>query len=61
MDSLQLIVGAFSNVSLDSFPGGGLGIYTDIDQRSIFGGFEFGESVFFWATGRSCCIFWVVK
>ena len=36
--------------------GGGLGIFTDRDQRSIFLGFEFGESVFFLGTGHSCCI-----
>ena len=29
-------------------PRDGLGIFTDRDQRSIFFGFEFGESVFFW-------------
>ena len=38
-------------------PGGGLGIYTDRDQRSIFGGFEFRKSVFLGGTGQSCCIF----
>ena len=27
-------------------PGGGLGIFTNRDQRGIFGGFEFRESVF---------------
>ena len=32
---------------LVSYPGGGLGIYTDRDQQSIFGGFEFPKSVFF--------------
>ena len=30
---------------------GGLGICTDRDQRSIFGGFEFRKSVFFWGGG----------
>ena len=28
------------------FQGGGLGIFTDRDQRGIFGGFEFRKSVF---------------
>ena len=47
--------------------GGGLGIFTDRDQRSIFLGFEFGESVFFfgywsqllhffWLLNKSCIL-----
>ena len=35
-------------VSNNIVPGGGLGIFTDRDQRSIFWGFEFRKSVFFW-------------
>ena len=42
-------------------PRGGLGIFTDRDQRSIFGAFEFRKSVFFLGTGHSCCISWVVR
>ena len=43
-----------------------LGIFTDRDQQSIFGGFEFRKSVFFWVLLRAavfsvlldkCCIF----
>ena len=53
------------NVFLE-YPGGGLGIYTDRDQRSNFGGFEFRKSVFFWVLVKAavffglsnkCCIF----
>ena len=36
------------NFTYPAGPGGGLGIFTDRDQRSIFLGFEFQESVFFW-------------
>ena len=35
---------------------GGLGIFTDRDQQSIFLGFEFRKSVFL-GTGHSCCVF----
>ena len=38
-------------------PGGGPGIFTDRDQRSIFLGFEFRESVFFGYWSQYCCIF----
>ena len=38
-------------------PGGGLGIYTDRDQRSIFLGFEFRKSVFFWALVKAAVFF----
>ena len=34
-------------------PGGGLGKFTDRDQRRIFLGFEFWESVFFWVLVRA--------
>ena len=49
-----------------SLPGGGLSIFTDRDQRSIFLGFEFRKSVFFWVLLTAavffglldkCCIF----
>ena len=36
--------------------GGGLSVFTDRDQRSIFTGFEFRKSVFLGGTGNSCCI-----
>ena len=42
---------------LTTFPGGGLGIFTDRDQRSIFWGYEFRKSVFWGDTGHSCCTF----
>ena len=47
-------------------PGGGFGIFTDRDQRSNFGGFEFRKSVFlvvlvtaavFFALTKKCYIF----
>ena len=47
-------------------PGGGLGIFTDRNQRSIFLGFEFQKSAFFWVLLTvavcfglldKCCIF----
>ena len=37
-------------------PGGGLGIFTDRDQRSIFWVLNF-EYLHFLGTGHSCCIF----
>ena len=46
--------------------GGELSIFTDRDQRSIFLGFEFRKSVFFWVFAtvavffgslNKCCIF----
>ena len=54
--------------SLKSFPRGGLSIFTDRDQRSIFLGFEFRKSVFSWVLLTAavfflgwlldkCCIF----
>ena len=51
-----------SNVFLE-YPGGGLGIYTDRDQRSIFfwGGFECRKSVFFGVLINAAVFFWVVK
>ena len=36
-------------------PGGGLGRFTDRDQRSILG-FEF-QNLYFLGTAQSCCIF----
>ena len=62
----------FENKNVTSYvinPGGGgdgLGIYTDRDQQSIFLGFEFQKSVFFWVLviaaiffgfSNKCCIF----
>ena len=38
-------------------PGGGLGIYTDRDQRSILFGFEFRKSVFFWVLVKAAVFF----
>ena len=43
--------------------GGGLDIFTDRDQQSIFlgaGRLNF-ENLYFWGTGHSCCIFGVFK
>ena len=36
--------------------GGGFGIFTDRDQRSIVGVLNF-ENLYFWGTAHSCCIF----
>ena len=44
-----------------SVPGGGLGIFTDRNQRSIFLGFEFRESVFLGVLVTAAVSFWVVK
>ena len=38
-------------------PSGGLDIFTYMDQRSIFGGFEFRKSVFFWVLVRAVVFF----
>ena len=38
-------------------PVGELGIFTDRDQRSIFLGFEFRESVFFWVLVTAAVFF----
>ena len=43
------------------FPGVGLVIFTDMDQRSIFLGFEFRKFVFFWVLVTAAVFFWVVK
>ena len=42
-------------------PGGGLGIYSDRDQRSTFLGFEFRKSVFFWVLVIAAVFFRVLK
>ena len=39
-------------------PGGGLGIFTDRDQLSIFLSFEFRKSVFFWVLLTAAVFFW---
>ena len=67
---MLVICGAEPEMSISSafmkVPGGGLDIFTDRDQRSIFLGFEFQESAFFWVLLTvavffglldKCCIF----
>ena len=44
-----------------SLPEGGLGIFTDRDQRSIFWGFEFRKSVFFWVLLTAAVFFGIVR
>ena len=41
------------------FPGARLGIYTDRDQRSIFGVLNFENRYFFWDIASISCIFLV--
>ena len=41
-------------------PRGGLGIFTDRDQRSIFWVLNL-ENLYFLGTARSCCIFWIIR
>ena len=42
-------------------PGGGLGIFTDRDQRSIFGVLNFKNLYFFGFCSQLLYLFWVVK
>ena len=43
-------------ISCTGTPGGGFGVFTDRDQRSIFFGFEFRESVRFGLLNKICIL-----
>ena len=62
---MLVICGAEPEMSISSafmkVPGGGLGIFTDRNQQSIFLGFEFRKSLFLRGTAHNCCIFWAVR
>ena len=40
-----------------TFPGGGHGIFTDRNQRSNLGGYEYGKSIFFWVHVKAALFF----
>ena len=50
-----------SCLMLTLFPGGGFGIFTDRDQQSTFGGFEFPKSVFIWVLVTADVLFWLLN
>ena len=52
-------IGTGPGFNINQIPlGGGLGIYTYRDSRSIFLGFEFRKSVFFWVLVIAAVFFW---